>query len=90
MTEQPKREEMTGPGDKGQGSERRETTVGKDISLFNWNRIGQDEVGGEQDWVIIMVIESGRELRTAKPRWVTQMHFQSTLECHSTPQGEDY
>lgn len=46
--------------------------------------------GREQDWVIIMVMESGSERRAAEPRWLTQMHFQWNMECHTVPEGEDY
>lgn len=31
-----------------------------------------------------------RECRAARPRWLTQMHFQWNMECHSVPQGADY
>lgn len=46
--------------------------------------------GREQDWVIIMVIESGSEHGAAEWRWLTQMHFGWNMECHSTPKGGHY
>lgn len=49
------------------------------LDRTGWERTGLSHHYGNRE-----------QRRAAQPHWLTQMHFQWNMECHSTPQGEDY